>query len=289
MLFGAFYIQIGANCKIFLNFVLRKIVLIFVAIKNKLALSEVTMKKFAFVLGLMLLINTNAWADICYDVNDEVATRAVDIIGTQNEIYQYCSICSDSKPKTISVNNVQKGNPVYVDGIALDLAHTYYKHKGKFINIGVASGCIKAGEHHIASELESFEAHTKEKNKIKELKKKFFDCSDTFNVEEKKCSEMWKMKCYNHLMQAHKNVQKCYKQTAIELFKTFYELSEKDAEKKYDTFQKFMYDQYLFVYTESDYCKKNNCGVSVYLYSEYATTQELYSYVNKIIASVTRQ
>ena len=40
-----------------------KIVLIFVAIKNKLALSEVTMRKIAFVLSLMLLIHTNAWAE----------------------------------------------------------------------------------------------------------------------------------------------------------------------------------------------------------------------------------
>ena len=122
------------------------------------------MKKFALILGSCLTFNTTAWADVCYDVNDEVAANAVDIIQTQKEIYQYCSICPEAKPETISVSDVKKGSPVYVNGIALDLAHTYYKQDNKFVNLGVASGCIKSGEYNITPELDSLPSihHTKE-------------------------------------------------------------------------------------------------------------------------------
>lgn len=113
------------------------------------------MEKFALILGLFLSLSANAWADICYDVNDKVANSAVTIIKAQKEIYQYCSICPNANPQIIPVDNVQNSNPVYVHGIALDLAHTYYKQDNKFVNLGVASGCINAGEYNITAELES--------------------------------------------------------------------------------------------------------------------------------------
>lgn len=113
------------------------------------------MKKFGLIFGVFLSLSANARADICYDVNDKVANSAVNIIKAQKEIYQYCSICSDVNPQIIPVDNVQNSNPVYVHGIALDLAHTYYKKDDKFVNLGVASGCIKAGEYNITAELES--------------------------------------------------------------------------------------------------------------------------------------
>ena len=113
------------------------------------------MKKFVLVLGLILSLCANAWADICYDVNDKVANSAVNLIKAQKEIYDYCSICPDANPQIIPVDNVQNSNPVYVHGIALDLAHTYYKDGNKFVNLGVASECIKAGEYNITAELDS--------------------------------------------------------------------------------------------------------------------------------------
>ena len=113
------------------------------------------MKKIVLILGLFLSLIVNAWADICYDVNDKVANNAVNIIETQKEIYKYCSICPDANPQIIPVENVQNTNPIYVHGIALDLAHTYYKKNNKFINLGVASGCINAREYNITAELES--------------------------------------------------------------------------------------------------------------------------------------
>lgn len=113
------------------------------------------MKKFILILGFVLAFSAIARADICYDINEQVATKASEIIKTQNEIYQYCSICPNADVKTIPVSKVQNGNPIYVNDIALDLAHTYYKKDNKFINLGVASGCIEAGEYDIQAELDN--------------------------------------------------------------------------------------------------------------------------------------
>ena len=125
------------------------------------------MKKFVLILALILSLSANARADICYDINEKIAHKAVDTIKTQKEIYEYCSICPDANPKIIPVDNVQNSNPVYVHGIALDLAHTYYKKDNKFVNLGVASGCINAGEYNIIAELESLPDihHTQESDK----------------------------------------------------------------------------------------------------------------------------
>ncbi len=125
-----------------------------------------------------------------------------------------------------------------------------------------------------------------EKN-IDILEKEFIDCADSWEKHEQKCPESWSMKCYNHLMTAHKNTQQCFQKVAVKLFTNFYELSEKEANKKIDDFLKFTYDQYFFIFAETDFCKKNNCGLSIYLYSEYVTTDQLRYYVNKIIRSIS--
>ena len=122
------------------------------------------MKKIVLILGLISSLCANALADICYEVNEKVAQKAVNIIQKQNEIYDYCSICPDANPQIIPVDNIQNSNPIYAHGIALDLAHIYYKQDNKFINLGVASGCIKAGEYNISAELDNLPSihHTKE-------------------------------------------------------------------------------------------------------------------------------
>ncbi|MBR3662617.1 MAG: hypothetical protein IKN67_05000 [Alphaproteobacteria bacterium] len=245
------------------------------------------MRRLFLILGLILSISTNARADICYDVDKKIAEKAADIIRMQKEIYEYCSICLDVKPKIIKVDKVQTNRTIYVNDNAIDLAHTYYKQDNKFINLGVASGCIKAGEYDIPAELENLDTHINSKNKIKTIEQEFIECSITLETEEKKCDESWSMKCFDHLMQANRNAQTCYKQVAINLFIHYYDFSETDAEKRINTFLKFLYEQYSFIYNESNYCKRNNCGVSLYLYSEYATTQGLYLYVNKILGALS--
>ncbi len=122
---------------------------------------------------------------------------------------------------------------------------------------------------------------------IDTLERDFINCSNAFKKMEQKCPESWSMKCYDHLMSAHKTTQQCFRKTAIELFEKFYGLSNSEAQKKIDDFNKFIYDQYLFIFSETDFCKKNNCGISLYLYSEYTTTEQLQYYVNKIIRSIS--
>ncbi len=124
---------------------------------------------------------------------------------------------------------------------------------------------------------------------INQLEKQLNACSDTFEQREKECPESWSFKCYNHLMSAHREVQTCYKKVAVELFHKFYNLSETEATQKFDNYAKFIYEQYLFIFAETDYCNKENCGVSVYLYSEYATSQQTLYYVNKIITYIKNQ
>ena len=112
------------------------------------------MKKFIVIIGVFLGLNANAKADICYDIDKKAANKAVEIIKTQKEIYKYCSICPDAEPETIIVRTVQDKGPVYVNDAVVDVAHAYYKKDNKFINLGVASGCIKAGEYDIKAELD---------------------------------------------------------------------------------------------------------------------------------------
>ena len=110
------------------------------------------MKKFILILAVLFVWGNGAWADICYDIDEQTSARAVKIIRQQKEIYSYCSLCDEAKPVIIPVQNIVKGSPVSVNNTELDLAHTYYKDNAKFINLGVAAGCIKAGEYNIAAE-----------------------------------------------------------------------------------------------------------------------------------------
>lgn len=90
-------------------------------------------------------------------------------------------------------------------------------------------------------------------------------------------------------MSTHKNTQQCFQKVATKLFTNFYGLSEKEANKKFEDFHKFIYDQYFFIFAETDFCKKNNCGLSLYLYTEYATTEELHNFIDKTITYIKNQ
>ena len=119
------------------------------------------------------------------------------------------------------------------------------------------------------------------------IENKFTSCTNTLETAYNECPETWNTKCYHKLMAANKDTQLCYKQIAIDMFVRFYNLPGKEAEKRFDTFSKSLYEQYLFVLFETNYCQKNNCGIGQYLHSEYATTEQLKYYVNKIINSVS--
>ena len=122
---------------------------------------------------------------------------------------------------------------------------------------------------------------------LNEFEKELSSCQDKYTLKKQKCTETWSMKCYNFLTDINKEMQLCYKNAAVKILTQFYNVSEKDAQNKIDTYVSFIYDEYLFLYNNTNYCKQNNCGVSPYLYSEYTTTQELYNYVYKMIKSVS--
>ena len=65
------------------------------------------MNKFVVIFGVLLSFCTNARADVCYDIDDNAANKAVEIIRNQKEIYKYCSICPDAAPETIIVHKAQ--------------------------------------------------------------------------------------------------------------------------------------------------------------------------------------
>ena len=115
----------------------------------------------------------------------------------------------------------------------------------------------------------------------------FNQCTKKFEAEEKKCSDSWKTTCYEYRMSLNKDTQNCYQKVAVGLFENFYDLSKQEAVKRFDEYKNFIYSQYDFIYNETSYCKKNNCGIALDLYSEYATTQELEIYVYIIIKSIS--
>lgn len=118
------------------------------------------------------------------------------------------------------------------------------------------------------------------------LKDKLNNCTKILDSKYDSCPDSWSMKCYKELIDAHHNVQNCYKEIAVELFIKFYELSPQEATKRFDTFSNAIYEQYQFVFGNTNYCKNNNCGIGIHLYTNYVTSEELHNYVNKIINSV---
>lgn len=112
------------------------------------------------------------------------------------------------------------------------------------------------------------------------------ECTEIFQKEEQQCTDKWSMRCYDYLMSLNYKTQKCYVKIMADVFSEFYGQDKEEASEKANKYVKFMREQYLFIYGDTIYCRKNNCGISPYLYSEYATTQALENYVTKAINAV---
>lgn len=123
--------------------------------------------------------------------------------------------------------------------------------------------------------------------KLDAFYKRFGECQSLFDVEKQKCSESGSFNCYDHLTALHHDVQKCYVDIGIDLFTKFYNLKDKTAREKLNKFITFAYDNYLFIYAETNFCNENKCGISPYLYSEYATTEWLKDYIGRMLSSIT--
>ena len=152
------------------------------------------MKRFMFIFTLTLLFSFNVCADVCVEVREEIATKAVNILEKQKEIYDYCFTCNDAKPQTILVKNVTKDKKVYVNDKPIDLAHIYFKQDNKYMNLGIATGCIEDGMYGISAQLDNLtEFHnTKETNKeqAKQRANTIFDeCINKVKNEKSKTTQ----------------------------------------------------------------------------------------------------
>ncbi len=124
-------------------------------------------------------------------------------------------------------------------------------------------------------------------NTIGTYKKALNKCYDDFIEQERQCPEKGSFKCYDFLTGLNQKTQQCIKNVGIQILQQYYALSEKDAQDKLNQFNQLIYNHYLFIYNDSSYCMKNNCGVSPYLNSEYTTTQALNDYAQKMINTIS--
>ena len=211
------------------------------------------MKKLLLILGLCLAFGVNARADVCYDVTEQAANKAVEIIQNQKEIYQYCSICHDVKEvQKLEVRNVKNGNPVEVDGVALDLAHTYYKQNNKFVNLGVASGCIKAGEYDIPAELDGLpnihhiKKSDKEQAKI-QSQESYKKCVDEFQTKGNMTT--------SDMMERNTKINDCLANAIkSEIEKGFNPDQQEKMLKTLNEIRKAVWKFYFGTYAENKYC-----------------------------------
>lgn len=141
-----------------------------------------------------------------------------------------------------------------------------------------------------AGVLLSLNVFADEKNlspKVDTFYKSFKECQSLFDIKKQKCPESGSFNCYDYLTTLHHEVQKCYVDIGIDLFTKFYNVKDEAAKEKLSKFITFAYDNYLFIYAETNFCNENKCGISPYLYSEYATTELLKDYIGRILSSIT--
>ena len=122
--------------------------------------------------------------------------------------------------------------------------------------------------------------------KLDELNNKFITCTKKLETYEQKCPEKWKYKCYNILMNANNETQKCYIDIAKELYLIYYKQDYISTQKMFEEIADLAYKKHLFIYQENNYCKNNNCGTSTYLRSQYATTQTIKDYLDKTFITI---
>lgn len=209
------------------------------------------MKKIIIGIALLLVLNSEAVADICYDVDEKVSAKAVSLIQNQKEIYRYCSICSEAEAEVIQVKNIKPGNPVSVDDKELDLAHTYYKENGKFINLGISSGCIKDGEYNVKAELDELpNKQTAEINyhqiSMQQAQDIFDKCSNTAKSEKFTIPEIEK--------QNQKIVDCLAEAIKTEIKKGFRDSQQVKMLSYLEQVRKSVFDFYYGISAESKYC-----------------------------------
>lgn len=210
------------------------------------------MKKFVVIFGVWLGFGTNAQADVCYDIDEKAANKAVEIIRNQKEIYKYCSICPDTEPETIIVRTVQNKGHVYVNDEVIDVAHAYYKKGNKFVSLGVASGCIKAGEYNIKAELDDLRTIHLTKESNRELAKKqsqeiYEKCVDKAQPKENTTT--------SGMMEQNIKINDCLASVIkSEIESSFNPEQHKEMIETLKQIRKSVWKFYYNIYAENKYC-----------------------------------
>lgn len=225
------------------------------------------MKKIALICSFTLLFGFNVYADVCVEVNEESATKAVSIIEKQKKIYNYCSICDDAKPQTISVKNVTKDKKVYVNGIAIDLAHTYFKQDNTYINLGIASGCIENKTYGISAKLDNLTKfhQTKEIDKKQATQKAeaiYHAC--IYKIENDKT------KTTQDIIRHNAKINNCLAEAVEqEIKKGFNPEQQSQILQNFEQTRKGVWNFYNDIYTTNKYCY-GQCGsiTSLLAYSD---------------------
>lgn len=215
------------------------------------------MKKIVLIIISHLFLITTAYADICYDIRQEIADKAEKIIKKHDTLYSYCSICPQAKVQKINVKEVENSNPIKVNGNPIDLAHIYYKNGNKYINLGIKSGCIKDGEYYILSELNDLPEihHTKENDKMKakmQAQEIFEEC---VNV-----AENMKHETTLDMISQNTKINDCLEEAVNNEIKKGFEIKQQKNMKNYvKQLRNATYNFYYGVYTENKYCY-GSCG-----------------------------
>ena len=206
---------------------------------------------------IYMFLNTLAYADVCYDIRQDIVDKAVKIIKQQKTLYAYCSICPYAKAQEIKVKDVENSNPIKINGKPVDLAHLYYKDNNKYLNLGIKTGCIKDGEYYILSELDDLpEIHrTKENNKTKAK----YKAQEIFN----KCvatAENIKHETTLDMINQNTKINDCLEEAINNEIKKGFELKQQEKMNNYvNQLRKATYNFYYGVYAENKYCY-GSCG-----------------------------
>ena len=213
----------------------------------------------SFVLGVMgiLFLITNAQADICHNVNQEIASKAISVIKDYKEIFEYCSLCENAKPRSIKIEKISYDGSVYVNGKPIDLAYIYYQDDSKYINLGVDVGCIKEGTYGISAKLDNLTEFQRAKETDKEQAKQKAEA--IFNECIRKV-ENDKYKTTQDMIERNVKINNCLSEAIKqEIRKGFNPQQQPQMLEYFEQTRKGIWNFYHNIYATNKYCY-GQCG-----------------------------
>ena len=114
------------------------------------------LKKISIIALFFLLFNANiSKADICVDVDERVAKKALAEIEKYEEVTSYCSLCAEAKPSILKAKDakiVKIDKNIFslmIDGQVQDLAYLYIDKTKSYKNLAFIAGCSEVKKHSI--------------------------------------------------------------------------------------------------------------------------------------------